>query len=321
MYGRVEPQCIEELNQTVQPWQLTLRQLSSAELQPSITFKSIGDILISNDRWQSHLHGTGGSAADYFTIVGSFRTCRLPWNGQFLQENSLACGASNSEWDFHTPQGSDHWVMMLPEKKLAEHMGVDAEDILDGSTQLLPLEPKCFQRLNGGVKQLLAPENNQSQNERSFQSDEQIETDILSWAAGLFLQHAGGEDGPGVRKRCAAYRRAVHIANRSEQDLGPAELAAKAGVSLRVLQMAFQENLGISPMRYLRLCKLNRLHTILRDSSHSQTNVTNLMRRCGFSEFGRTAGEYRRLFGESPQQTLARQISLNSARILDALSE
>lgn len=79
-----------------------------------------------------------------------------------------------------------------------------------------------------------------------------------------------------------------------------------AGVSERTLEYAFRERLGVTPMRYLKLHRLNLVHRRLESAGPEHAGVTEVALACGFYDLGRFAGEYRALFGELPSETLAR---------------
>ena len=113
----VEPECVDELSQVVAPWQLNLRQLSADELQTRIAFTAVNGILISNDRWQGCIHGSGGTSTGYFTIAIPGDNFQIPWIGQALdQDGTLACAASNVEWEFVTLRGTNHRVVLIPQQ-------------------------------------------------------------------------------------------------------------------------------------------------------------------------------------------------------------
>ena len=83
------------------------------------------------------------------------------------------------------------------------------------------------------------------------------------------------------------------------------DIAAAAGVSDRTLQAAFQAELEITPMAYLRGRRLDRARAELADAAmQDRTSVTEVADRWGFGHLGRFAAEYKARFGESPSQTL-----------------
>jgi AraC family ethanolamine operon transcriptional activator len=83
-----------------------------------------------------------------------------------------------------------------------------------------------------------------------------------------------------------------------------AELCVVAGLSERSLQYGFCEYLGVSPIRYLRLVRLNGVREMLLTSSRYQLKVSAAAMQWGFLELGRFSAEYRQLFNELPSATL-----------------
>lgn len=82
------------------------------------------------------------------------------------------------------------------------------------------------------------------------------------------------------------------------------ELAIVAGVSVRRLQEAFQQYVGMSPLAYLTDVRLTRAHDELRRSAPGEVNVSEVAHRWSFDHLGRFASRYRARFGEFPSQTL-----------------
>jgi len=112
-------------------------------------------------------------------------------------------------------------------------------------------------------------------------------------------------------------RRHADIMNQFEEVLalhldGPmhmGELCAMVGVPERSLRGCCTEFLGMSPIRYIRLRRLNLVRTALRGSDPVTTTVADIARRYGFSELGRLAADYRAAFGETPSATLRRPLT------------
>jgi AraC-like DNA-binding protein len=84
------------------------------------------------------------------------------------------------------------------------------------------------------------------------------------------------------------------------------EICKAIGASDRTLRVCCHEQFGIGPKRYLLLRHLHLARRALREAPPHTTTVTDIATRFGFWQFGRFAGEYRALFGESPSVTLHR---------------
>jgi AraC family ethanolamine operon transcriptional activator len=108
-------------------------------------------------------------------------------------------------------------------------------------------------------------------------------------------------------RRRAAVRRVEEYLDAHERELPSlAELCAIAGTSERSLEYAFREQLGVSPVRYLRLRRLNAVRRELRNAEPGSLRVTEVAMRWAFWQLGRFAIEYRALFGERPSETARR---------------
>jgi transcriptional regulator GlxA family with amidase domain len=90
-----------------------------------------------------------------------------------------------------------------------------------------------------------------------------------------------------------------------EQPIDLGTLAVIAGCSARSLCSRFRENLGISPMRYLRELRMEKVREDLLDPEKPRS-VTDVAMHWGFYQLGRFAHDYRRRFNESPRETLLR---------------
>ena len=83
-----------------------------------------------------------------------------------------------------------------------------------------------------------------------------------------------------------------------------ADLVEASGVPGRTLLQHFRDAHGVSPMRYVRNLRMERVRSELAGASVGC--VAGCALRWGFAHAGRFAIEYRRRFGESPSRTLAR---------------
>ncbi|MCJ8293580.1 MAG: helix-turn-helix domain-containing protein [Colwellia sp.] len=83
-----------------------------------------------------------------------------------------------------------------------------------------------------------------------------------------------------------------------------AVLCKVADLSERSLEYGFQEYLGITPIQYLRVLRLNGARLDFLSNINSRTKVSDIALTWGFLEFGRFANNYRQLFQERPSVTL-----------------
>jgi AraC family ethanolamine operon transcriptional activator len=84
-----------------------------------------------------------------------------------------------------------------------------------------------------------------------------------------------------------------------------ADLCLKLGVPIRSLDEAFQSCLGMTPKRFILGLRLNNVRRRL-THPRDDTTVSDAATLFGFFHFGHFSGQYRRLFGEAPSQTLRR---------------
>jgi AraC-like DNA-binding protein len=83
------------------------------------------------------------------------------------------------------------------------------------------------------------------------------------------------------------------------------DIVAAAGVPGRTLFRHFIDYRDVSPMRYLRMARLQKAREELLHAEPEQ-DVSMIAMRWGFEHLGRFAAEYRKRFGELPSETLKR---------------
>src|SRR5207302_8407454 len=84
------------------------------------------------------------------------------------------------------------------------------------------------------------------------------------------------------------------------------EICAAIGVAERTLRVSCEEHLGMGPIRYLALRRMNLVRRALLRADPSTATVTRIVTDHGFWELGRFSVSYRTLFGESPSESLRR---------------
>jgi AraC-like DNA-binding protein len=81
-------------------------------------------------------------------------------------------------------------------------------------------------------------------------------------------------------------------------------LVEQANVSERTLLEGFKRYRDVSPMKFLKLTRLDFVHLALKEADPASNNVTDIALASGFSQLGKFSTEYKERFGESPSDTL-----------------
>jgi AraC family transcriptional regulator, ethanolamine operon transcriptional activator len=81
------------------------------------------------------------------------------------------------------------------------------------------------------------------------------------------------------------------------------EVCKETGVSARTLQMVFASAVGMSPMRYLKIRRLNLVRRRLMTTPRDQLSIKQAAREGGFWDDGHFSSDYFRLFGILPSHT------------------
>ena len=92
------------------------------------------------------------------------------------------------------------------------------------------------------------------------------------------------------------------------------------GVSLRTLENSFKKLLGVTPLKFDHYRRLIQTHQTLRSAEpETSTTVTQIATEMGFTELGRFAGQYQRMFGEQPSETLNKRSNSQPVSLADFL--
>ncbi|MBR7963643.1 helix-turn-helix transcriptional regulator [Burkholderia vietnamiensis] len=107
---------------------------------------------------------------------------------------------------------------------------------------------------------------------------------------------------PGKYRR--AYRYLIECLDRP--DLSVREVAMHIGVTERALQLAFKAHLGITPSELIRRRRMENIrHELMADDTHAPS-VLQIANRWGVQHRSTLLNGYRKMFKETPSETLAR---------------
>lgn len=112
------------------------------------------------------------------------------------------------------------------------------------------------------------------------------------------------ETSTGHRQRELVSNFEALLQNHREGSLSGSDITGALGVSDRVLRRCCEQHLGVSPMSYLRLHRMQSAHRALKRGASHALRVADLAERYGFRNPSSFARAYREQFGELPSWTL-----------------
>lgn len=86
--------------------------------------------------------------------------------------------------------------------------------------------------------------------------------------------------------------------------IGLDQMCRATGVDKETLVRIFRDCLGLDPVQYLKVCRLNQVHKALRRADPATIAVADIARAWGFSNLRRFTREFTEWFGQSPSEVL-----------------
>jgi AraC-like DNA-binding protein len=134
-----------------------------------------------------------------------------------------------------------------------------------------------------------------------------LEQQLIEPLVACLTAAGAGRNGP-VRRRNQglAARFEGQLRSGSYMPGSIAEICAALGVSTPVLRVCCEEQLGMSPARYLRLRRLQRFRRALLSTDAERESLAAVAERHGIRDLSRFIVAYRAFFGETPSVTFSR---------------
>jgi AraC family transcriptional regulator, ethanolamine operon transcriptional activator len=228
-------------------------------------------------------------------------------DGHELDQRSLIIMRTARPWTF-TSRRVCRWVgITLP----ADHPSISAQthEALGSAPNRdirIRTEPAQTSRIRALVSRICAA----SDSLRGIDAAASVaaEEEIISAAAraldtGLEIEgrHVGR---PQFSRRRVIARTLAVIEASGGEPLFVQDLCRAAQVSERTLRNVFHEYFGVGPMRMVRVRQLHEIRAELVSADRAHDTVTRIASRYGVWDFSLFARNYRRLYGESPSETL-----------------
>jgi len=231
------------------------------------------------------------------------------WRAEPMDRRSIVYLAPNAEYQDISP-GDSAWAFLSfewqpLERALSAFTGTDFTMPPQGCRLFLP-EEDSFETLRRRLKAVQAAVRTDPsllQEPGARRGMEESVLSVLALALGSASQIRPVTYGAPARARVIKHVEACLEARKGET-VYLADLCAVTGVSERTLRTVFQQSYGLSPLQYLKLRRLHQVRRALRRADSDLNTVQSVANSFGIWHMGRFAVEYRKLFGESPLETL-----------------
>lgn len=300
LFSRLRVTDVGELAEAVEPWDLEMAQLTGGDFSADLSLANVGNVLISRESWSQKVLAAGMTPADRLMVGIAGPRHGVIWRGTEALENDLVWGVGETEIEFLVRERGLHFALLFPAGMVERVLGGELRGALRGAAGVVRTDCDRARRLRGLIASAMAASKSASVDGELDGLAGQLCSNVLDILAGENVS----ADHLSARKSRQTCFRATRLAEDSATLPSVLQLAERAGVSLRVLELAFRETLQLSPHQFLTRLRLNRLHATLRRNGVDSTSVTAAMQELGFTELGRTARRYRELFEEKPSETL-----------------
>jgi AraC family ethanolamine operon transcriptional activator len=262
------------------------------------------------------LHATGAKPKGVLSVTLDLapRPGEVPWrsHGLELPVDSLFGVDVQGDVHFTIPANVNFAVVFIPIPALEQWalrlgwLGFDGE-LLPRNNVVLT-NPRSSAGLRRYLRRLFALAEHRQDSLLSPERQRLIVDDLIP----LLLEALGS--GPGANTCAIRPPARIEIVKDAQRWLHAnptrpitlADLCSEVHASRRTLLQGFQDHLGMGPMAYLKILRLHGMRRRLLQAEPGEIQISAAAETWGFQNAGHFAADYRRLFGESPRDTLRR---------------
>jgi len=264
------------------------------------------------------LHTIGSKPKGMFTVTVDLdpRPFEVPWrsHGQVLPVNSLFGVQVNADVHFTVPANVTIGVIFISVDALnqwAMQLGWPGfEGELLPSSNVVLTNPNSIDGLRNYLRQLFALAEQAPDQLRLPSTQRLVREDLMPLLLEALISGASPTQRvtriPARIEIVKDLQRWLHVNPTLPVTL--ADLCREAHASRRTLIQGFQDHLGMGPMAYVKLLRLHGIRRQLLAAEPGGLQIGAVAQGWGFHNAGHFAADYRRLFGESPRDTLQRSL-------------
>ena len=301
----------DEFAHVVQAWDLDFKQLDNGYCKTDLLQFASSNIHISHAKYSRRFdqHGSPPSGKWTFAIF-SEQTPPIVWHEQEINNNFIALFKPGSEIDCVTQSGFEVFTFSYTEEYLnaiGANLGLPEINKLANGTDTFKCRMLELSEIRRQLRQIIHTLKNCSLENVNFSLIQRLEIEFAEHIL-MILAKSVPVTSNSLRARNRAIKQIKQYLSENPADpVTVSQLCKVTGASIRTLQYAFLEHYGVSPKTYLKCFRLNGVRKELWGSDPDSKRVNDISSLWGFWHMGQFAGDYRKLFGELPSETLNRK--------------
>jgi AraC-like DNA-binding protein len=301
----------EELAALARHWSADFRQLSGSETCHEVLQVVMDGVLMSRGRFGCHVQQYGNTPPGSRTFALLENDCPpVHWFGRLVSPGDLMIFPAGGEIDAVNRPGfhvQTFCVVMDELGDFLERAKRVAVKFPGPDPTVIPLPYEYHQKLQRHLRQVSF---DPRVLERSLTLYDAYRDRLFELLVDLFSEQVGTALHSGARVRKDLISRVIAMVETSRDErFSVSTWSAHAGVPERTLRAVFRRELGMSPASFAKGYRLSRVHRDLWHARPNRSRVSDIANAWGFWHMGQFADDYRKQFGELPNQTLARRPS------------
>ena len=282
-------------------------QLNQGAFSRHVQFAGTERSALYVEEYGARSHNLGALRGDRLAFCLPIMETDSRWWGRSISHGVMPMSHSGKTIHATFDAGQRHVVMILDRQCCLEELSrgmvgqlLNIESILNPQhSSFLEIHPRQVQRWSQRLCRLLTrvvswPEKVPKQ---------QFESELLTAVRSL-LEPAEVSQLIESRSKQVVEMTLTYADAFQSQSPTVSELCANVNVSRRTLEVAFQTIVGKSPLQFLTQRRLCRAYVDLKRAKNESSRVTDIAFAHGFTELGRFANRYQKIFGELPSETL-----------------
>ena len=282
-------------------WQQEYDQISSGHFYGRITELPMGNLQVFHEFTSQTLHQTCNVWPDSLWIgIAASPEASSRINGYEVGAYDVMCRPGNTEFELVTPENHDIYGLVVSHHALQNMAAVQGIQINWSElmhNERLHIPEDTLRSIRFLLQRLLR--------EPRAQNASKLQYNLVMMAILELLQNETPmqETQPSHHKRKAVVEEArLFLQLHKDEPITISDLCEQLNVSRRTLQYSFESIIGVSPVQYLRMARLNAVRRALTHASADMT-VTDIATQWGFWHLSQFSKDYKQLFGEKPSET------------------